>query len=247
MSKSVEEIKKSCDGKVKTEITKFYPIGRTSNKSFSGTFEGNTKTISNLTIDMTNETNYSDKNYVGLFGYSKGTIKGLTLDNVDIKGGMDIGGLTGYLEGGTVSEVILKGTIEGDRYIGGITGGRNYEGKISSVIVNANVTGNDYAAPISSIGSNIDGAIVEGGNISGELNSNGNINNFYYIDGVTAKKYFYATKIDKQYLHNLSYYSQLKDSSGNPIIETEATGDVNGTGYVFGYDSNNNIIIERKN
>lgn len=246
MSKSVEEIKKSCDGKVKTKITKFYPIGRTSNKSFSGTFEGNTKTISNLTIDMTNETNSSDKDYVGLFGYSKGTIKGFTLDNVDIKGGMYVGGITGNLYDGTISEVIVKGTIEGDSYIGGIIGDYESGGKISSVIVNANVSGNSNVGPVMYYSSKADGAIIEDGNISGVLNDCGG-KNFYYVDGVTAKKYFYATKIDKQYLHNLSYYSQLKDSSGNPIIETEATGDVNGTGYVFGYDSNNNIIIERKN
>lgn len=246
MSKSVEEIKKSCDGKVKTKITKFYPIGRTSNKSFSGTFEGNTKTISNLTIDMTNETNSSDKDYVGLFGYSKGTIKGFTLDNVDIKGGMYVGGITGNLYDGTISEVIVKGTIEGDSYIGGIIGDYESGGKISSVIVNANVSGNSNVGPVMYYSSKADGAIIEDGNISGVLNDCGG-KNFYYVDGVTAEGYSNTTKIDKQYLHNLSYYSQLKDSSGNPIIETEATGDVNGTGYVFGYDSNNNIIIERKN
>ena len=249
MSKSVEKIKKSCDGKVKTKITKFYPIGRTSNKSFSGTFEGNTKTISNLTIDMTNETNSSDKDYVGLFGYSKGTIKGFTLDNVDIKGERFIGGITGNLYDGTISEVIVKGTIEGDSFIGGIIGDYYSSSiKISSVIVNANVSGNSYVGPVMSSPSHADGAIIEGGNIiNGALNNNNSGKNFYYVDGVTAKEYYNATKIDKQYLHNLSYYSQLKDSSGNPIIETEATGDVNGTGYVFGYDSNNNIIIERKN
>ncbi len=247
MSKSVEEIKKSCDGKVKTKITKFYPIGRTSNKSFSGTFEGNTKTISNLTIDMTNETNYSDKDYVGLFGYSNGNIKGLNVKDILVKGQNNVGGLVGYQDKGNISEIILSGTIEGNNDVGGITGYKK-NGTIKSIILNENIIhSNNYGDAVASNGYNVDGVIIESGNIQGALNMGPYSSNIYYLDGVISIYDSSATKIDKQYLHNLSYYSQLKDSSGNPIIETEATGDVNGTGYVFGYDSNNNIIIERKN
>ena len=236
MSKSVEEIKKSCDGKVKTEITKFYPIGRASNKSFSGTFEGNTKTISNLTIDMTNETNSSDKDYVGLFGYSKGTIKGFTLDNVDIKGGRFIGGITGYLYDGKISEVIVKGTIEGDKFIGGIMGYKDYSGKVSSVIVNVNVSGTDYISPVSDYGTNVDGVIIEGGNTSGALNNSNNGKNFYYVDGVTAKDYSYATKIDKTGLSSLNAYESA--------IDTYIGGDDDDSGYYFDYNDKNELVIK---
>ena len=290
MSKSVEEIKKSCDGKVKTEITKFYPIGRTSNKSFSGTFEGNTKTISNLTIDMTNETNSSDKDYVGLFGYSKGTIKGFTLDNVDIKGQNNVGGLVGYqndldiedismnnvnvsgdsyiggvtgalhlsdskgltlnnlningntnvggvtglLDYSNVYTVIVKGNVSGDSYVGGVAGAYKSSINISSVIINANISGNSSvsATYYSLNNSNYSDGIIEGGTINGNLKSE----SIYYIEDAQIDNSDNGTKLSRSSLHSLSAYSN--------VLDTYIGCDSNSHGYYFDYDNKNNIVVK---
>ena len=74
------------------------PIGTTSSNSFSGTFDGDGKTISNLTVNLPN--NYN----VGLFGHSKGTIQNVTLTNATVQGKNFVGGLVGS-KSGTVSGV----------------------------------------------------------------------------------------------------------------------------------------------
>ena len=71
-------------------IENFTPIGNSSNK-FSGTFDGNGRKISNLTIN-------TDKDHAGLFGYvDSGAIKNLTLINANVtSSGRYAGALVGY-------------------------------------------------------------------------------------------------------------------------------------------------------
>ena len=66
------------------------PIGNYSAR-FRGTFDGNGKTISGLTI------NRVSTDYVGFFGYiSRATIKDLTVVAVSIRGKQYVGGIAGY-------------------------------------------------------------------------------------------------------------------------------------------------------
>ena len=89
------------------ELTNFAPIGY-GNYFFDGTFDGNGMAIKNLTIA-------DDAGAcVGLFRIlgENGMIKDLTIENLTLSGGNsssnDIGGLVGILNGGTVSNCMIK-------------------------------------------------------------------------------------------------------------------------------------------
>ena len=104
------------------------PIGR-SDAVFSGTFDGDGNTISNLTI--TKElSNTADNNGIGFFGYTNAPAKivNLNIENVDITGSLYIGAIVGYgFTGAEISNCHVSGDveIEGWWYIGGI-GGNGY-------------------------------------------------------------------------------------------------------------------------
>ena len=83
------------------------PIGY-GNIFFAGTFDGNGKTIKNLTIAD------NDGDCVGFFRIlgTNGMIENLTIDNLILSGGNsssnDIGGLVAYLNGGAISNCTIK-------------------------------------------------------------------------------------------------------------------------------------------
>ncbi|MFW5902718.1 MAG: InlB B-repeat-containing protein [archaeon] len=113
------------------EIDNFNPIGYKDNP-FTGSLDGQGYVISDLYINRSNE------DFVGLFGYSKGVIENLGLENVNITGNDYVGGLAGLLEGpsmlsseviGDVSKSFVKGEITGKNHVGGIVG-LSYGGSI---------------------------------------------------------------------------------------------------------------------
>ena len=111
-----------CDG-----LNGFIPIGYKddiTDNSFKGTFDGNSKTISNLSMDLTN--NNRTYEYAGLFGYvSGGTIENLTLDNFLVKTeGAYAGAIAGYVNGGTLKNNFVTGysSVESANYTGAIIG-----------------------------------------------------------------------------------------------------------------------------
>ena len=87
---------------------------------FTGAFDGNGYTISNLTI------NKSTVDYIGFFGYmSNVTIKNLTLRDVTITGKQYTGGITGYTAGTSVIQnCAIKGasSVTGTANVGGLIG-----------------------------------------------------------------------------------------------------------------------------
>lgn len=107
------------------------PVGQTGGPHFKGTFDGNTKTIKNLSINETGLTLVSDADGLGLFGWLQGTVKDLTIDGVTINGSRRIGAVAGVLEFGsidkcTVKNATLTGTHKdaercGDK-VGGVVG-----------------------------------------------------------------------------------------------------------------------------
>ena len=87
--------------------------------AFTGTFDGNGHTLSNIKIDA------SDKNGVGLFGCMTGDgswVKNLKVENISVKGGNYTGGVIGFADfGAYVEGITLSGenTVEGRFLIGG--------------------------------------------------------------------------------------------------------------------------------
>lgn len=88
------------------------PIG-TEAQPFSGTFEGNRHVIRHLTVD-------GDDN-AGLFGKVSGNIRNLGLEQVQVSGANNVGGLVGHLSG-NVNKVYVTGSVSGDTAVGGLIG-----------------------------------------------------------------------------------------------------------------------------
>ncbi len=108
------------------------PIGN-SEKKFQGMFDGNNKTISNLSI---NKPNKSD---VGLFGFTMGgEIKNFTLHNAKVKGYLDVGAVAGTPYTSKYTDISVTGLIQVDgfAYVGGALGKNAYVN-----ITNVDVTG----------------------------------------------------------------------------------------------------------
>ena len=88
--------------------------------AFTGTFDGNGHTLSNIKIDA------ADKDGVGLFGCMTGDgswVKNLKVENISVKGGNYTGGVVGFADFGSYVEGITlsgKNTVEGRFLIGGM-------------------------------------------------------------------------------------------------------------------------------
>lgn len=110
-------------------VENWLPIGNSTNK-FKGHFDGGEKTISNLKINNT-------ASYVGLFGYTEsGSLKNLTIENVDIDARLGVGALAGCPFTSDVDNITLTGkvTIDAKFYVGGVVG-RNAYGDLTNITV----------------------------------------------------------------------------------------------------------------
>ena len=140
----------------------FSPIGNGTTK-FTGSYDGQDKTISNLTI------NRSGTSYIGLFGYTINiTIQNLGLPSVSISGNQYVGALIGKF-GGTITNCYTSGTVTAaSHYAGGFVGFIDNTGDISTSYSNTNV----------------DGASRSGG-FTSNANRGVNIENCYSLGDVT--------------------------------------------------------------
>ncbi len=123
-----------------SDIANWIPIGMDRDHAFKGTFDGNGKTISNLTIN-------SKADIVGLFGcVDSGTVKNLNVSG-SVTGVTNydayIGGIVGAVIDGSVENCSFSGSVIGDGdCIGGIVG--IIFGEISGCSNFASVGGNGY-------------------------------------------------------------------------------------------------------
>ncbi|OYP68288.1 hypothetical protein CIK98_03505 [Prevotella sp. P2-180] len=125
------------DGSIADDVSGFRswtPIGNYDN-NYTGTFDGQKYTVSGLYF------NDSSINYVGLFGYSCGTIQNVgvvgyscfgTIKNVGVvdsyfNGADFIGGVCGKDDNGTIMNCYNTGTISGNNYVGGVCGENHAE------------------------------------------------------------------------------------------------------------------------
>ena len=117
-------------------IQNWTPLCNGYNKPFSGTYEGDGKTISNLKIT-------SNERYTGLFAQVSGTVRNVRLTNIDISGNENIGGIAGYttihsdalIDHCYVNIKSISGDTDlGHSDVGGIVG-CNYGGTVINCIV----------------------------------------------------------------------------------------------------------------
>ncbi len=127
--------------------------------AFTGTFDGNGYTLSNIKIDA------ADGNGIGLFGCVTGEdswVKNLEVENISVAGGNYTGGVIGFADFGSYVEGITlsgKNTIQGKFLIGGIAGASHAD------IVNC-----EAVADLTLTDANMQGAgIIVGGQEDGNL------------------------------------------------------------------------------
>jgi hypothetical protein len=158
------------------------PIGKDYDEPFSGVFNGCDRSISGITLP-----NGSSFEYIGLFGYVKGSaetharIKNLNLNlsgtelNLSTISGQCIGILAGAIENALIEKVNVNGPAKGlriskpgggDFYIGGIAGKIAGSSSISSSSMllpfeaNADGTGRGYIGGIAGYSKQTDGIIL---------------------------------------------------------------------------------------
>jgi len=145
------------------------PIGKTiTNSRFRGSFDGGGHVIRNLYI------NNEDGDYAGLFGYIDsigGSVKNLSLENVNIKGRMRAGGIAGYMNGGSLTNCCVTGSVIGNQYAGGIIGSMS-GGSLTNCYSAGSVNGSQYA-----------------GGIAGQMIGQGSIDRCYSVAEVIGSNY----------------------------------------------------------
>ena len=141
------------------------PIGKDDNKAYTGTFDGNGKTITGLTVTGSNK-------YAGLFGDidENGTVKNVVLEDVQItsdnssgsvggvagdswgtiencsvsgsvSGTLFVGGVVSNQIGGSITGCSSSATVKGEAYVGGIAGETNYGATLTACYATGSVTG----------------------------------------------------------------------------------------------------------
>ncbi len=194
---------------------------------FSGTLVGNGKTISNLFINRAE----SD---VGLIRRMSWSVYNMVLDQVNVTGSENTGGLVGFNTGtGDVYNSTVSGVVNGDINTGGLVGSNN--GNIFSSYATGTVTGAVNTGGL--VGSNIKdihssyatvavtGAVNTGGLVG--LNSEkSSVNGSYATGDVTGKLY-------------VGGLVGRSNGDGTSINNSYAEGDVNGQTGVGGLVGSN--------
>lgn len=190
------------------------PIGTSISNAYKGTFDGNGKTITGLTVTT------SDR-YAGLFGYigSGGTVKNVVLKDVQIEsdnqygcvGGVagnsdgniencsvsgsvssrcTAGGVVGQQFGGSITLCGSSATVKGTGEVGGVAGKTDNSATLTACYATGNVTFerastiNTFAGGV--VGSNGTGSILTACYATGNVTGTGTGTGSCYVGGVTG-------------------------------------------------------------
>ena len=176
------------------------PIGKDDNKAYTGTFDGNGKTITGLTVTGSDQ-------YAGLFGYigSGGTVKNVVLEGVQIESD-NSSGYAGGVAGdswGTIENCSVSGSVSGTTFAGGVVGSQR----------GGSITGCNSSATVK-------GVIFAGG-IAGETNSGASLTGCYATRDVT---------VENDGTNNSHAGGVVGYNGGGTLTACYATGSVTGTG-----------------
>lgn len=162
--------------------------------SFTGVFDGNDCTISNLNLTS------ARAQHVGLFGYVSGQVRSLRLVNPRVVAqGINVGALAGFLDSGTISGCYAtRVDVSGDDNVGGLVGqctGRLFEcyttGKVAGDFHVGGLVGlvADSTVNTSYSKANVSGNGDVGGLVGSTANETTVINNCYAAGNVTGGTY----------------------------------------------------------
>ena len=193
------------------------PIGKDDNKAYTGTFDGNGKTITGLTVT-------GSYKYAGLFGDidENGTVKNVVLEDVQITSD-NSSGYAGGVAGdswGTIENCSVSGSVSGTTFAGGVVGSQR----------GGSITGCNSSATVK-------GVIFAGG-IAGETNSGASLTGCYATDDVT---------VENDGTNNSHAGGVVGYNGGGTLTACYATGSVTGSGsgtiYVGGVTGSNDSGI----
>ena len=176
------------------------PIGKDDNKAYTGTFDGNGKTITGLTVT-------GSYKYAGLFGDidENGTVKNVVLEDVQITSD-NSSGYAGGVAGdswGTIENCSVSGSVSGTTFAGGVVGSQ-WGGSITGCNSSATVKG-----------------VIFAGGIAGETNSGASLTGCYATDDVT---------VENDGTNNSHAGGVVGYNGGGTLTACYATGSVTGTG-----------------
>ena len=176
------------------------PIGKDDNKAYTGTFDGNGKTITGLTVTGSDQ-------YAGLFGYidKVGTVKNVVLEDVQITSD-NSSGYAGGVAGdswGTIENCSVSGSVSGTTFAGGVVGSQ-WGGSITGCNSSATVKG-----------------VIFAGGIAGETNSGASLTGCYATGDVT---------VENDGTNNSHAGGVVGYNGGGTLTACYATGSVTGTG-----------------
>ena len=190
---------------------------------YTGTFDGNGKTISGLYIKNTS----SDTDYQGFFGYvgSSGKIENLSVSGT-VTGNNFVGGVVGRNRG-TVENCYNTGTVTGNNFVGGIVGNNNPGASVENCYNTGSVSGPDSVSGNSVggvVGYNGNGIVTNSyntGEVSGNnhvggvvgLNSGGSVENCYNIGEVSG-----PDSVSGSYVGGVVGYNSGPDSGSSGTV-----------------------------
>ena len=215
-----EEGKTDINITLDTDLTltgEWTPIGKDDNKAYTGTFDGNGKTITGLTVT-------GSYKYAGLFGDidENGTVKNVMLEGVQITSD-NSSGYAGGVAGdswGTIENCSVSGSVSGTTFAGGVVGSQ-WGGSITGCNSSATVKG-----------------VIFAGGIAGETNSGASLTGCYATGDVT---------VENDGTNNSHAGGVVGYNGGGTLTACYATGNVIGTGtgtdpiYVGGVTGSNNL------
>lgn len=149
-----------------TTFTPWTPIG-TEAQPFTGTFDGNNKTISGLYYNNSGESD------VGLFGCVgvNGKVINVTLADSYVSGKSYVGGICGSNMGGTLQGCHNTGTVSGNSWVGGVCGSNS--GTLQESYNTGEVSGTTQNVG-GVCGYNFESGILQGCYNNGNVTSTGN-------------------------------------------------------------------------
>lgn len=188
------------------------PIGIDYNHRYAGTFDGNGKTITGLTVTGSDQ-------YAGLFGYidTGGKVKDVVLEGVQITSDNSsgyAGGVAGYCYRGTLENCSVSGSVSGSGSSSDVGGVVGYQtgGSITGCSSSATVKGTQRA-----------------GGMAGVTNNGATLTACYATEDVTVER----TPTNNTYAGGVVGFN----GGGSTLIACYATGSVtvtcDGTGSIY--------------
>ena len=228
----------ACDYVLSSDIdlagVDFSPIGSGYPNVFGGSFDGKGHVIKNWTYTSTDSSEQ-----VGFFGDLNwgASVSNLGLENVNLSGAGNVGGITATDNGGRLTRDHVSGTVTGGQYVGGLVG-TGEAAYIDTCFNAANVSGGNQTGGI--IGLSGDGQVVHSystGNVTGNFWVGGIVG--WIIDAGVSTSYSTGSvsgATGQEYVGGLVGYRESDNYSLSDSYSTAAISTGNYCGGLIGYD-----------